>query len=204
MNLKHKIRHAQALAEFANLTPEKVGRFRRIESDFVPQDWWDYRPTNEKGEPQAPWAEDGITQQWQLNQSWLRKAWKKHFDIDQFELIRLLTSVFDPQEIQIIPWHPRPAFADVYGMPDTMYPYQRAVVFLTEQRWRARLCEVCKAPFVAGHSRQKYCGQERGKERETCFDLVRKEQKRHDHSKHRKARNRKRRNDYAILHASRA
>jgi hypothetical protein len=206
MALKNKIRDTQALAEFANLSADKVGRFRRIESDFVPQDWWDYQPTNDRGEPRE-WSIAGETRQWmqwQLNQAWLLEAWRKHFDINQFELIRLLTSVFDPNQIQVIDgWHPQPAFADLSGMPDTMYPYQRAVVFLAEQRWRARLCEVCKSPFVAGHSRQKYCGQVWSQEHETCFDRARKAQKQRDHSKHRKARNRKRRAEYAMLHASR-
>lgn len=198
MTLKDKIRDAQALAEFANLTPQTVGHFRQIESDFVPEGWWDYQSTNKDGEPTAPWSEGAIKQQWQLNQSWLRAAWKKHFDINQFELMRIFTSVFDPRDVVLLPGiHPQPAFATVTDMSDTMYPYQRAVVFLTEQQWRARLCVRCKSPFVAGHSKQKYCGQEWGKERETCFGLVRKEQKRHDHSKHRKARNKKRRTEYA-------
>jgi hypothetical protein len=205
MSLKGKIRDAQALAEFANLTPEKLARFRQLESDFVPRDWWDYQPTNERGKPSAPWppalSEGGTKQwkQWELNQGWLLEAWSKKFEIDQFVFIRLLLSVFDPDQVLWSPAvHPHPPFADLTMMPDTMYPYQRAVIFLMEQRWRARLCARCNCPFAATHNQQKYCSQERGAENETCFALARKGQKRQDHSKHRKARNSKRRVEYAI------
>jgi hypothetical protein len=191
MSLREKIRDAQVLAAFANLTEQGTAYFRRNYPDFAPRTWWDYSPTDNKGRP------DGKL--WITNQSWLREAWKNKFEIDQFRLMRLLTSVFDPDDLFEVNLgvHPWPCFAHIGSFPGTMDPYWRAVLFLNEQKWRARLCERCKLPFVAGHSKQKYCGEQWGEDRETCFDLVRKEQKQRDHLKHRNARNRKRRNEYA-------
>jgi len=203
MKEKGKIRDAQALAEFANLRQDRVGRFRRIESDFAPQGWWEYQPADKEGKP-ISWARqystDG-TKQWQQNKACLCAAWRTQFHIELPQLIELLLSVFDPGNV-FETWFRLtsnlPAFANEF-LTDRLYPYHRAVLFLYEQKWRARLCERCKSPFVAGYSRQKYCGQAWGKEQETCFDLVRKEQKRQDHLKHRKARNRKRRGEYAEI-----
>jgi len=191
MTLRDKLRDAQTLAGFANLTAKEVDYFRTNYPEFVPQKWWNYSPTNDDGRPK-----DKL---WITNQSWLREAWINKFDIDQFRLMRLLTSVFDPDELFEVSLraHPWPTFADIGALQDTVTPYWRAVLFLNEQKWRVRLCERCKSPFVAGHSKQKYCGEHRGEDRETCFDLVRKEQKQRDHLKHRNARNRKRRKEYA-------
>ena len=201
MKDKSTIRDAQALAEFANLRHDGICRFRRIESDFAPQGWWEYQPADKVEKP-ISWARqysaDG-TKQWQQNQACLRAAWRAQFHIELPQLIELLLSVFDPGNV-FETWFDLtsnlPAFATQF-LTDRLYPYHRAVLFLYEQKWRARLCELCKSRFVAGHSKQRYCGQEWGEERETCFDLVRREQKRQDHWKHRKARNRKRRREYA-------
>lgn len=183
MRATETFRNAQFLAEFAALQPHNVDYWRRNHPDFVPEKWWDYQPTDSK------------KRLWQLNQEWLREAWRKHFDIGQFELMRLLTSVFDPTNLTdvLLGSHARPAFATLSEMPEELYLYQKAVMYLREQNWRAALCERCEAPFVAGHNRQKYCGRILNADGETCFTLIRKQQKRADHAKHRRARNKKRR-----------
>lgn len=204
MTLKDKIRDAQALAGFANLTARDVEYFRRNYPEFVPNAWWDYQPTDREGKPRS-WAQQyspESTKQWQQNQACLRGAWREQFHIELYQLIELLLSVFDPRDVfetLIGPDTPDlPAFSDEF-VTGRLDPYHRAVLFLHEQNWRARLCQRCKSPFVAGHSKQKYCGSERGEDRETCFDLARREQRRRDHLKHRKARNRKKRAEYAKL-----
>ena len=193
MRVTQQFRNAQYLAEFAALEPQNVEYWRKNHPEFVPEGWWGYAPTDSMGKPLS-------TKLWQLNQEWLREAWQKHFNIGQFDMMRLMTSVFDPDNIDVIGRafgkRVRPTFATLTDMPQEFYPYQQAVLYLKEQNWRAGLCERCKAPFVAGHNRQKYCGREND-EGETCFTLARREQKQRDHAKHRKSRNKKRREMYA-------
>lgn len=193
MTLATKISDARTLAKFVSLAPRDVEYFRRNYPDFVPQKWWDYQSTNKNGEPEGP-------KQWQLNQQYLHQAWKEPFDLDLFGLIRILITVFDPDEFLEV-WlgvHPRPHIMDIGGMSD-MCPYHRAIVFLNEQKWRVRLCERCKSPFVAVHNKQKYCGEVWNVDGDTCSSLTRKEQKRKDHAKHEAARNEKRRMEYARI-----
>ncbi len=40
---------ARVLADFANLEPGGIESFRAAHPDFVPQAWWDYRPTTFNG-----------------------------------------------------------------------------------------------------------------------------------------------------------
>jgi hypothetical protein len=194
MRLRDKIQYAQALAEFVNLKPCDVAAFRRHESeqsDFVPASWWDYRPTDLNGKPSNQ-------MQWQMAQELLREAWQKRFRIGQFELMGLLTSVFDPTFLTdvMLGSRSRPAFASRNEMPEEMYPYQQAVLFLAEQKWRAKRCERCKAPFAANHSVGRYCNtaNENG---QTCASLSRTEDKERDRLNHQAERNARRRNKYA-------
>lgn len=170
---------AQTLAEFAGLSPTGVDAFRTSHRGFVPKVWWEYR------------LSDGRLL-WQVNQGFLREAWGKHFDIGQFELMRLLTSVFDPASMTDVMFRTknRPAFATVQEMPEELYPYQQAVLFLKEQNWRTRFCERCGSSFVAGHNQQTYCGN-------ACSSESRKKQRREDHQRHLDVRNRKKREAYA-------
>ncbi len=193
MRVTEVFRNAQFLAEFAALQPQKVEYFRHNHPDFVPQKWWNYQPTDSDGKALS-------RKLWQMNQEWLREAWQKYFEIGQFEIMRILTSVFDPDNLFDVIWpnrtRSRPTFATIDDMPEELYPYQEAVLYLREQNWRAALCERCKTLFVSAHNRQKYCGRVLNVEGETCFTLTRKEQKRADHAKHRRARNKRRRKSY--------
>jgi hypothetical protein len=192
MRLRDTLRYAQALAEFVNLQPRGVERFRRNESDFVPQSWWEYTPTDSNGKPSDK-------KQWRINQDMLREAWQKGFRIGQFELMGLLTSVFDPNNLTdvFLSSPSRPTFATRNEMPEEMYPYQQAVMFLVEQNWRAMLCERCKAPFVATHNQAKYCSIVWNEEGDTCASLIRKEGQKQDREVHRDERNERRRKKYA-------
>jgi hypothetical protein len=200
MRLRDKIRYAQTLADFCNLEPKDELRFRRRECEgsasehpFVPPDWFDYRPSDYKGNPSDK-------KQWQINQGELREAWQKEFRIGQFELMGLLTSVFDPSYLTdvMLPSPSRPMFATRNEMPEEMYPYQQAVMFLFDQPWRAWLCERerCKRPFVKTHNQAKYCNVP-NEENQTCASLVRAEDQKQDRIDHRSERNAKRRAKYA-------
>jgi hypothetical protein len=136
--------------------------------------------------------------QWQMTQDLLREAWQKRFRIGQFELMGLLTSVFDPNFLTdvMLGSQSRPTFASRNEMPEEMYPYQQAVLFLAEQKWRAKCCKRCKTPFAANHSVGRYCNtaNENG---QTCASLSRTEDKERDRLIHRAKRNARRRNKYA-------
>jgi hypothetical protein len=185
MQSKATFEAAETLAEFARLTPEGVEVFREYHEDFVPAVWWEYKVSSG-------------TLLWKINQEFLQEAWEKHFEIGQFELMRLLTSVFDPTSITdvMLRTKSRPAFATVTEMPEEFYPYQKAVLFLMNQKWRARFCNVCRLPFVRGHNQQKSCS-------EPCLSQNRKKQKRDDHKRHLDVRNRKKRGAYARRKAKR-
>src|ERR1700676_5576719 len=113
MQSKATFEAAETLAKFARLTPAGVEEFRENHKDFVPIVWWEYRVSS--GRPL-----------WQINQEFLQEAWEKHFEIGQFELMGLLTSVFAPTWITDVMFRTesRPTFATVTEMPEEFYPYQ--------------------------------------------------------------------------------
>jgi hypothetical protein len=178
--------YAQTLAAFAGLEPGDVNDFREAHKRFVPPVWWEYRVST--GELL-----------WRLNQAFLREAWEKRFNIGQFELMRLLLSVFDPTDTLdvIFRTKERPAFATLSDMPEEFYPYQQAVLFLMEDKWRAQICERCKTQFIARHNRREYCYTVWNSAGDTCTILARREDHKRDHEKHREERNRKKRGAYA-------
>lgn len=153
---KETLWHAEALAEFSNLEPQDVERFRAKYPDFVPQKWWDYVGTsaNSKGD-----LVTSTGKQWQMNQRFLREAWDKHFTGELFFIIRLTMSVFDPDELLDVAFgfNERPSFATLSELPWGTYPHQKAVLFLHQQPWRARFCAECKKRFVAAEPKNKYC-----------------------------------------------
>jgi len=178
--------YAQTLAAFAGLEPGGVDDFREKHKSFVPRVWWEYRTHTER-------------LLWQLNQEFLQEAWEKRFGIGQFELMRLLTSVFDPTSLTDVMFRTkdRPSFATVLEMPEDFYPYQQAVLFVTGDKWRAQICERCKTRFIAKHNRREYCYTVWNAAGETCTILARREDHKRDHKKHREVRNRKKRGAYA-------
>ena len=172
-------RDAQALAKFSNLEPNKVEDFRHNYADFAPQAWWDYKLTLQelllRGNvaqynwllTQPFWNPEQRTlfgqtitvftpaelqkpfKVWQLNQSWLREAWNAHFEIELFDVLKLLTSVFNPDDSPKV-------FVMLLDVPQNS-TYYRAISLLIDQKWRARFCEECRNRFVAAESRNKYC-----------------------------------------------
>jgi hypothetical protein len=146
---------AKVLAVFANLEPDGVESFRTDHQDFVPQAWWDYRPTTPNGTPSPK-------MQWQINQQLLRDAWLFEFDMELGRYVHLLTSVFDPNEPEppLFERHHRPAFVaglDIgYELQDQL-PYYLAVKWLGGHGWRAKECRFCKRRFVADHPQTEFC-----------------------------------------------
>jgi hypothetical protein len=149
MNHKQILSEGSTLAEFSNLGTGGVNRFRQKHPDFLPERWWEYR----NGE------------QWQMTQGFLREAWQKKFDVEFFWRVLLLLSVFDPEDtldgafgFPVAPGKEQ-AFATLSEIPAGTTPFQRAVLHLFENPWRARFCPVCGNRFVAAEAKTKFCSQ---------------------------------------------
>jgi hypothetical protein len=147
---------ARVLAHFANLESDSVKSFRKARPDFVPQAWWDYRPTAFNGTP-------SLKMQWQMNQKRLRDAWLFEFSMEWIDYVHLLTSVFDPNETEppLFERHYRPPFVtglDLAFQSEGESPYHLAVTWLAGHGWRAKTCLFCGKRFIAEHSKTKFCG----------------------------------------------
>jgi hypothetical protein len=194
------LRDAQILAEFSILEPDKVEYFRNNYPDFVPSSWWDYdsgQPWNDaKLDGKLQWQ---ITQVF-LSRAWASQfkigVWSL---VNLLRLIFNADSLFttiaerfmrepypngfpegtradfaegriefsDGRAIQL---PPRPRFG--YGDENEQeIPMQRAIVYLFENPWRARLCAECNKRFVAAEPKNKFCS-------ESCSHENRNRQKR--------------------------
>jgi hypothetical protein len=169
----NNLRDAQALAEFSNLEPNRVEWFRNNYPDFVPQAWWDYK--------------NGL--QWRNTQEFVRRWWRNCSIRDMAEVIRLVSSVFNPGDI-----FPGSLFEDAPDLPtfasfDEMSwgtaPFQKGVLYLFEHPWRARFCAECNKRFVAAEPKNKFCS-------DRCSHENRTRQKRDWFRKHGKQWRRKR------------
>ncbi|HEV2523319.1 MAG TPA: hypothetical protein VGT24_13145 [Candidatus Acidoferrales bacterium] len=160
-------REAERLAKFLALEPGGVERFRRDNPRFAPAKWWSYQPTDSVGKilPEM---------QWQLTQKFLHEAWDDGFDLDLFELTRLLLCVFDPAstEAGIFNDPIRPAFAGLKEIADD-WGFHIGVRYLAEHPWTAKVCEEkeCERPFVADIPPRKYCF-EKGADGLRCSERV--------------------------------
>ncbi len=190
---------ARVLAEFANLEPDGVENFRAAHSDFVPQAWWDYRPTAPNGAPSPQ-------KQWQMTQGLVRDAWLFEFQLEWPRYVHLLTSVFDPNEPEppLFERHHRPPFVaglDLAFQNSQESPYHLAVTWLGGQGWRAKMCLMCGKRFVAEHSKTKFCsyGAPANDDwTETCFWLHRQTYKKEHWSENSDRINKRRRRKYRL------
>jgi ribosomal protein S27AE len=148
---------AGLLAEFAELDVAECDAFRQQNPDFAPAKWWDYEPDGISS------LGPGLTKQWQLCQRHLRKAWTTlntdDDGVDIFTLIKLLTLVFDPENlIDVMLGLPaRPAMAELDEVDAYKWGYHKGVEFVAKEPWRAKVCEECGRKFVADHAKRKYC-----------------------------------------------
>ena len=145
-------REAQHLAALLALTPDGVLAFRKKYPRFAPAKWWDYQPTDSEGNPLA-------RMQWERVQEFLREAWDDGFELDLFELNRLLLSVFDPADTiaGIFGDKVRPAFANLSDIAEE-FGFHIGVSYLKEHPWAAKICGECKRPFAADIPQRRYCG----------------------------------------------
>jgi hypothetical protein len=167
---KQTLWHANTLAEFSNMKSAELENFRIKYPDFVPQKWWDYTSTSKSGGD----LQVSSKKQWEFNQGILRDAWKQGFAGGLFFILRLTTTVFDPDQLEAVLWGDpnRPWYASMDEMAEGTFPYQEAVLMLYQEPWRARFCAQCQNRFVAAESKTKYCS-------DVCSHKSRNRQKRY-------------------------
>lgn len=143
MKLKHNenIRYAGELAAFTNCVDSvAVKKFSAKNPDFFPTHFLDGNadqqaiaiPTLREEEPvwKPMW--------WGFQQGLLR-AWEEGFPADWAVILIALT-------------HPKRSKVSVQA-----WPYQRALMFLAIEPWRARFCGACGRPFVADRPATRFC-----------------------------------------------
>jgi hypothetical protein len=144
---------ADALATFADLEPDGVDNFRRRYPEFVPQLWW----------TGLSWTEGaGVHHPWIRERDRLRKAWAAGFPTDS-TLELATTNLFLMAHAM--------TSDTIEETPQKVWDYQRAVMFLANESWRAKICEECGKPFVADHASRKYCSIA-GADGKNCSALV--------------------------------
>jgi hypothetical protein len=128
---------ADALAEFLGIDPEEVEDFRRRHPKFVPEVWWTL-------------ADNYGELIWSAWKGLLAVEWGR-FSIYTDRTLALLTmwSSTEPSTT---------TETELTGVfTPTLYPYQRAILFLAVESWRAKVCQECGHAFVADHASRKYC-----------------------------------------------
>jgi hypothetical protein len=157
---------AQMLAVFSNLTPAEVAQFRNgVAPYFLPASFWDVQSIM----PGAASAEFA----WQFVQRGLQEAWAKRFPLDlSIQLIVALDKYSQLERaLQQIPEMSNQEIANMSVPAMEVWPFQRAVMYLAVNSWRARFCPNCGKRFVATKPKSTYCS-------DACFSQSRKGAKR--------------------------
>ena len=126
-------RDAEALATFSNLDPAGVDYFRNNYPDFIHKSFWEVIYLHADVEANA-------VHLWKQVQKLLREAWQSGFPLEK--AISLISSRIWDRD------------ADTYDAKPS--PFQKAVMFLTVEPWRARVC-VCGKRFVADKPSRRFC-----------------------------------------------
>lgn len=191
MKSKSILVDALTLARFSNLKPAQVDDFRNnVGKDFLP-DIWEKRAF-------GPEQLDGMMA-WEEIQGLLRQGWKRRFPLE--ESVTLITLVayhsqlereWDeaPDYIKQIPEKHRPEGSENVTKEDLLgvsafpieqpeldriskvWPFQRAVMLLTIDPWRARFCPTCGERVAACTARSTRC------DNASCFEESRRATKR--------------------------
>jgi predicted nucleic acid-binding Zn ribbon protein len=178
------LQDARILADFSKLNAAEVNQslethpehFRSNYPNFVPEVWWvweifksDVIELDKKSVIRTPFGEmergptlysKPSTERecllWQLAQQLLREAWQDGFPLEKcVKLISLgnFVPMFQPERTAI-DTHLLSTFTS-----GPITPYQKAVMFLVTNPWRAKFCGVCGKRFVAGEPKQALCSE---------------------------------------------
>jgi hypothetical protein len=143
MEQAKRLKDARALAEFLDLRPDGAERFIKDHRSFVPPVWWTGRA----------WKDGvGIYSSWMRERDLLRKAWAAGFPADT-TLGLATTNLF-----LIAHALASDTTEEMESTPQSIWPYQRAVLFLHVESWRVKEpCPQCGRHFIATHSQQQCC-----------------------------------------------
>ena len=148
---------ADSLADFANLKPDDLADFRQRYPNFAPDSWpggwWNSRVVAEQG---------GLEFRWQEMQRQLHKLWLQRFSPDLCVELMIVGTEWarmsakynaqqqagEEQELRA---------GSGFDASPKVWDFQRAIMFLYVQPWRARICEMCGKMYVANHGKRKYC-----------------------------------------------
>lgn len=163
------------LATFSNLTAAQMDEFRNgIAPDFLPKDSWNPPSVDATTlEPSGP--------HWQWLQQGLQDAWARHFPLDLS--IQLITAIAKHSKLEqalgqlLKKLNQEVASVQPIDLTPEVWPFQRAIMFLAVNSWRARYCPACGKRFVAAKPKSTYCS-------DACFSESRKESKRAWWSEH--------------------
>jgi len=152
---------AQMLGTFSNLTPAQIEEFRNsICPGFLPAEFWDIQ-TIKVGQ--------SAEFEWQSIQRSLQEAWTKRFPLDMS--IQLIIEVDKysklEQALRKVPEMSNEEIANMKPPAAEVWPFQRAVMYLAVNSWRARFCTRCGKRFVAAKPKSTYCS-------DACFKESRK------------------------------
>jgi hypothetical protein len=133
----------RALEQFARVDAVSIDAWQDRWPDFFPAKFWDHKirqtppGVSTSAQPQLP----GIPL-WKGWQDVLLQAWRAAFPFS--EVMRLAVAPVI-QEV------------DMLGSLSEA-PYQRALLLMASDPWRARFCSKCGKPFVALKANAKFCG----------------------------------------------
>jgi hypothetical protein len=148
-----------ALSQFLKVrTTTDITNFKLAWPTFFPDAFWQWQINPAPPGPvdsDEPLPQLAPVSGWRAWQTVLREAWSEKFPLT--ETIRLLVS-------PTAPW--RDELAD---MP--VFDFQRAILLLSVERWRAKFCLQCGEPFAAEKPATRFCNPE-------CFGLSRRVYKR--------------------------
>jgi hypothetical protein len=160
---KNVLWDSERLADFSNVKwPKDAQKFRGSCSDFFPQDFWrkDLRASPDDPIPEGdPGLYGGDTNVqlyamglldrpdrvplWWFFKQRLREAWQRGFPLEMS--VSLITSL-------------SPFFrAFTFLKASQVWPYQRALMFLCNEPWRARFCSQCGDRFVGDKPARRFC-----------------------------------------------
>lgn len=163
-NLNTALSLAEVLAAFANLKQADVPAFRKSHPNFAGHDWWD--------SASLPWTQF---------QTMVRRAWENGFAPDT-----CISLIVHGSNLSVIGERLRGFNASLQAMEGEdasvfvksnlgtpVFDYQRALMFLHVQPWRASRClnRSCGKYFVKTSKGQMFCSVR-------CSDAVRAEAKR--------------------------
>jgi hypothetical protein len=158
---KNTLWDTERIARFSNASAAaEVKQFRENEQGFFPRNFWNWsiRQLGEgpilttgasdaqaierlRREPPVPF--------WQAFQRVLRDAWQLGFPLE--ECVRLISCAAVADRLQ----GATDVEPDLSSFP--VWPYQRAVMFLGVEPWRARFCGQCGNRFVADKPARRFC-----------------------------------------------